>query len=96
MLACLLACNRFTARQLLASHRMLHITSRNRNTKSEFGAVEAMRVLMRGGTRVWCLCLNNETSTRGGGQQETKRRHRRNLEQDRTRWNHPVENPTLE
>jgi len=59
------------ARALLQKYREVLITSRNRNTKTEFAAKEVVRKLMEGGKIVWCLCQDNPTSIRGKGQQET-------------------------
>lgn len=59
-----------TARELLAKYRFVFITTRNRNTKSEFGGKEVVLRLLDPERRAWCLCESNETSIRGGGQQE--------------------------
>lgn len=59
------------ARQLLDAYRLLLITTRNRNTKSEFAGKEVVkRLLEKPKARIWCLCESHETSIRGGGQQE--------------------------
>jgi hypothetical protein len=58
------------ARELLYSHDLLHITSRNRNTKTEFAAKEVVRLAQQGNKIIWCLCETEQTSKRAGGQQE--------------------------
>lgn len=59
------------ARRLLDHYRMLLITTRNRNSKTEFAAKEVCKRLMLGGKIIWCLCQDNPTSIRAKGQQET-------------------------
>jgi hypothetical protein len=58
------------ARELLRQYRIVHITSRNRNTKTQFGAKETVRTLVQGKKIVWCACGQEKESKRGGGQQE--------------------------
>lgn len=57
--------------RLEKTYRELLITTRNRNSKTEYAAKRVVKKLMEGGKIVWCLCQDNNTSTREKGQQHT-------------------------
>lgn len=59
------------ARELLKRFKVLFITTRNQNTKSEFAGKEVVLQALAGeAKRIWVMCETNNTSIRAGGQQE--------------------------
>ncbi len=64
------------ADRLWENHSELALFGANRSSKTEYAANLVARTLAsKPGAIVWCLCESNETSVRGGGQQQAVWRH---------------------